>query len=114
MRVLPIDTTSLAFVCATAPEPVVDFESRRPKTDTNGIPLYGIRTLVMVEGGAEVIQIKVPGEPTGIAPGQPVRPIRLIGIPWDNDGKHGIAYRADSLQPAAAPSGPSREGAAKP
>ena len=35
---LPIDTSDIAFLCALAPEPVVDFETRRPKADENGEP----------------------------------------------------------------------------
>lgn len=33
---LPVDTSSMSFICATSPSSVVDFESRRPKTDENG------------------------------------------------------------------------------
>src|SRR4030095_8611814 len=32
---LPIDTSAIAFVCAMQAEPVVDFETRRPKADEN-------------------------------------------------------------------------------
>ena len=37
---LPIDTSAIAFLCAMAPEPVVDFETKRPRADENGEPLY--------------------------------------------------------------------------
>ena len=36
---LPIDTSAISFLCALLPEPVVDFETRRPKADENGEPL---------------------------------------------------------------------------
>jgi hypothetical protein len=44
---LPVDTSAIAFLCALAPEPVVDFETRRPKADENGEPLYLIQLLAM-------------------------------------------------------------------
>jgi hypothetical protein len=37
---LPIDTNSLAFICAGDAQPVVDYDTRRPKTDDNGVPLF--------------------------------------------------------------------------
>ena len=39
---LPIDTSSISFLCALAPEPVLDFETKRPRADENGEPLYVI------------------------------------------------------------------------
>ena len=53
---LPVDTSAIAFLCAMQAEPVVDFETRRPKADENGEPLYvieGVRDAgVMWELGA--------------------------------------------------------------
>ena len=47
---LPIDTSAISFLCALAPEPVVDFETRRPKADENGEPLFVIQLLAMGDG----------------------------------------------------------------
>ena len=41
---LPIDTSAIAFLCAMPPEPVVDFQTCRPKADDNGEPLYVIQS----------------------------------------------------------------------
>ena len=60
---LPVDTSAIAFVCALAPEPVVDFETRRPKADENGEPLYVIQLLAMGDGSADLLAVKVPGVP---------------------------------------------------
>ena len=40
---LPIDTVGLTFMCASEPEPVLDFETKNPKADENGEPLYGLQ-----------------------------------------------------------------------
>jgi hypothetical protein len=57
---LPIDTSANAFLCAMAPEPVVDFETKRPRADDNGEPLYVIQLLAMGEDSADLIPVKVP------------------------------------------------------
>jgi hypothetical protein len=61
---LPVDTSAIAFMCAMAPEPVVDFETRRPKADENGEPLYVIQLLAMGEDSADLLAVKVPGVPS--------------------------------------------------
>jgi hypothetical protein len=66
---LPIDTTNLAFICAGPAEACVDFESKRPKVDDNGIQLYQVPLVAMTDGVAEVIAVKVPGQPKGLTQG---------------------------------------------
>ena len=39
---LPIDTTTVKFAAAGPGEPVLDFETRQPKTDENGVPLFNV------------------------------------------------------------------------
>ena len=69
---LPIDTSAISFLCALAPEPVLDFETKRPRADENGEPLYVIQLLAMGEGSADLIAVKVPGVPVpGHPPGRP-------------------------------------------
>ena len=57
---LAIDTSAIAFLCAMAPEPVVDFETKRSRADENGEPLYVIQLLAMGEDSADLIPVKVP------------------------------------------------------
>ena len=71
---LPIDTSSISFLCALAPEPVLDFETKRPRADENGEPLYVIQLLAMGEDSADLIAVKVPGVPSpAIRQGAPVK-----------------------------------------
>jgi len=97
---LPIDITRLSFICAGEPEPVVDFESRRPKTDENGQPLYQVALVAMTDGVAEVITVKVPGAPQGLVKGAPVRLSGLTALAWAMRDRNGVAYRVDKLEPA--------------
>jgi hypothetical protein len=84
---LPVDTSAIAFLCALAPEPVVDFETRRPKADENGEPLYVIQLLAMGDGSADLLAVKVPGVPSpGHPPGRPGQGARP-GCPALDDGR---------------------------
>jgi hypothetical protein len=96
---LPIDTTNLGFICAGNPEAVVDFDTRRPKTDETGTPLFAVPLVAMADGTAEVISVKVAGEPKGVATGAPVRLAGLVALPWSMGDRSGVAYRATRIEP---------------
>jgi excisionase family DNA binding protein len=55
---LPIDTQSVKFAAAGPAEPVLDYESRAPKTDENGVVLFNVPIFASGEGG------KNPNPPT--------------------------------------------------
>jgi hypothetical protein len=97
---LPIDTSAIAFLCALAPEPVVDFETRRPKADENGEPLYVVQLLVMGDDSANLIAVKVPGLPSGIRQGHPVKVHGLVAQPWSMNDRSGVSFRAARVEPA--------------
>ena len=84
---LPIDTSAIAFLCALAPEPVIDFETRRPKADENGEPLYVIQLLAMGDGSADLLAVKVTG---------------LVAQPWTMADRSGVAFRAARVEPVVA------------
>jgi hypothetical protein len=56
---LPVDTSAIAFLCAVEAEPVVDFETKRPRADENGEPLYLVQLIAMTDGAAEILAVKV-------------------------------------------------------
>jgi Bacterial regulatory proteins, luxR family len=57
---LPVDTSAIAFLCALAPEPVIDFQTKQHRADENGEPLYVIQLLAMGDGSADLLAVKVP------------------------------------------------------
>ena len=59
---LPIDTTTVKFAAAGPAEPVLDFETRQPKTDENGVPLFNVPVFAAGSGVKDSITIKVAGE----------------------------------------------------
>jgi hypothetical protein len=110
---LPIDISSLAFICAGQAEAVVDYDSRRPKLDPNGVPLFQLNVVVLSQGAAEVLRVKVPGQPQGLTSGSPVTVDGLVAVPYSIGDKSGVAYRARTITPTVMPapvSGAGRDG----
>jgi hypothetical protein len=97
---LPVDTSAIAFLCAMPAEPVVDFETRRPKADENGEPLYVVQLIAMTDGAAEIIAVKVPGLPSGLRQGHPVKVSGPVAQPWTMADRSGVAFRAARIEPA--------------
>ena len=64
---LPIDTTTVKFAAAGPAEPVLDFETRQPKTDENGVPLFNVPVFAAGSGVKDSITIKVAGEVKGLS-----------------------------------------------
>jgi hypothetical protein len=99
---LPIDTNAMSFKTAGDPRPVLDFETREPRTDRDGQPLYSVRVFASGEDIGQVIEIKVAGEPAGVRRNQDVRISGLTVQPWTlKNGKSGIAFRAAAISAVA-------------
>jgi hypothetical protein len=100
---LPIDTSAIAFLCAMPPEPVVDFDTRRPQADETGEPLYVIQLLVMGEDSAALLAVTVPGVPSSaIRQGAAVKVAGLVAQPWTMNDRSGVSFRAARIEPAIA------------
>jgi hypothetical protein len=100
---LPIDTSAISFLCALAPEPVVDFETKRPRADENGEPLYVIQLLAMGDGSADLIAVKVAGVlSSALRQGHPVKVTGLVAQPWTMNDRSGVAFRAARVEPVVA------------
>jgi lambda repressor-like predicted transcriptional regulator len=96
---LPIDTSGMTFLAAGPPEPVLDFDSKSAKVDENGETLFAAQLVALVNGGAEVISVKVAGEPKGIAQGSAVRVTGLVASPWQMGERSGVSFRATRIEP---------------
>jgi hypothetical protein len=100
---LPVDTSSIAFLCALEPQPVLDFETKRPRADENGESLYVVQLIALAEGAAEILAVKVPGQPgPGIRQGHPVKVVGLVAQPWTMNDRSGVAFRAARVEPVVA------------
>jgi hypothetical protein len=112
---IPIDTSNLTLMAGKI-EQALDFETKRPKADANGEPIYMVDLVVIAEGSPQIWPVKVSGEPKGVAVGQLVKVSGLVAAPWSMEGRSGVSFRADTVLPAPAGSaavpGPSAKSAA--
>jgi hypothetical protein len=97
---LPVDTSAIAFLCALEPHPLLDFQSKQQRADENGEPLYVVQLIALAEGEAEILAVKVPGLPSGLRQGHPVKVTGLVAQPWSMNDRAGVAFRAARIEPA--------------
>src|SRR3954447_12213764 len=99
---LYIDTSKAAsgFMVSRGFEPKVDITTGRIKTDRiTGQELYTIQLMALDEKGGEVITVTIVGSAREIPVMTPVSVVELEAIPWNNNGRSGVAYRAASVIP---------------
>src|SRR5512132_1345645 len=80
--------------------PVLAFDTRQPRADENGEPLYVVQLIALAEGEAEILAVKVAGLPSGIRQGHPVKVSGLVAQPWSMNDRAGVAFRAARVEPA--------------
>lgn len=98
---LHINTTGVSFTCTRAPERRVSFDTGQPRVDkATGLPLWLVQVMALDESGGDVISVTVAGKPK-VSAGGAVTVAGLVALPWSQDGRSGIAYRADAITPSA-------------
>ena len=101
MRLL-LDTSGAGFQVTRAAEARKDFGKDVQKVDRDtGQPQWVVEVLAQDSERGEVIRVTVTGDQPKVNQGQPVSFSELEAIPWANNGRNGVAYRAASIQPAA-------------
>lgn len=112
---LPIDTAKFTgIICAVAPTPrVANRETGQLRVDrVTGRTVYQVGLCLMAGTSADVVTVNVPGEPAGVHNGVPVQVKDLVATPWENEGRHGVSFRAAEIKPlTAAPSASGPSGA---
>lgn len=102
---LRIETTGVTFLCTRIPEQRTNFDTGAPRIDkATGQALWQVQLIALDATGGEVLAVTVVGEPKVIV-GQAVAVSGLVALPWSQDGRSGIAYRAETIaaaDPAAA------------
>src|SRR5215211_5932153 len=68
---LPVDTSAIAFLCALEPQPVLAFDTKQPRADENGEPLFLVQLIALGEGEAEILAVKGARPALGPPPGSP-------------------------------------------
>jgi hypothetical protein len=99
---LVLDTSKVTFTVTKAAEPKTEFGSGQQKMNrASKLPEWVVEVLAMDAERGEVIRVTVTGDQPKVTQGQPVRFEELEAIPWANNGRNGVAYRAAAIQPAA-------------
>jgi len=100
---LPIDTSAMTILAAGLAEPVIDFDSRRPKTDpVSGKPLFAVQLVLLAGDAAEVVSVKLAGVQPALRVGAPVTVSGLVASSWAMGERSGISFRAARLTPTPA------------
>ena len=100
---LRIDTARVSFVCTRVPEQRLAFDTGQAKTDREtGLPLWQVQLMALDASGGDVIAVTVAGNPN-VTVGQPVQVEGLVALPWSQDSRSGIAFRADAIRASGAP-----------
>ena len=99
---LVIDTSRVRFTVSKAPEEKRDLDGKQRADKRTGELLFTVQLVAFDEAGAEVITVTVAGAPPRVSVGQDVHPVELEAIPWSQEKRSGVAYRAKSVTPAQA------------
>src|SRR3954454_1241445 len=94
---LPIDTSGMTFMAAAPARPVTDFDTRQHKVDENGELLYNLQVVALDTEGAQIITVKVPGDPS-LTQGAMLELDGLMAMPWSMNERSGVAFRANRVR----------------
>ncbi len=108
---LEIKTEGVEFVVSRVPQAKNDNDGRQKADRGTGELLYATELVAMDDSGAEVIKVTTAGEPR-VAKRQAVTVRGLVAMPWNVDGRGGVAFRADSIAPLTPSGSGSKAGAA--
>ena len=95
---LPIDNATVKFAAAGPAEPVLDYETRTPKLDENGVALFNVPLFAAGTGIKDSITVKVAGEPKGLTEFTLVKVTNLVASTWEVGTNHGVSFRADRVE----------------
>ncbi|KAA9160877.1 hypothetical protein FPZ12_015790 [Amycolatopsis acidicola] len=96
---LMIDTTQVTFTVGREAQPKTDQNGVQRVERSTNIPMWSVQLVAMDNGGAEVISVTVAAPaPPKVSIGSPVVPVELQAIPWAQNGRNGVAFRASDIK----------------
>ena len=95
---LPIESSSLDFLAVSIGEPVIDFDSKQPRVDNDGKAIFAVSVVAIGGEGADILVVKVAGEPKGLVLGAQVKVTGLVATTWQMGDRHGVSFRADKVE----------------
>lgn len=96
--ILTIDTAGKDFQVTKAPSEKLDQHGTQRIDKQTGEPVWCTQVVVTDDDGGEIITISTAGGRPEVETGDLVEPQALVAIPWNTNGRAGIAYRAQSIK----------------
>lgn len=94
---LLVNTNDVSFTVTRAAEEKNDQHGRQKADRRTGEPLWTVQVMALDEAGGEMLKVTVPGSPPKVSRGQQVNIADLEAIPWVQENKNGVAFRASSI-----------------
>jgi hypothetical protein len=99
---LIIDVSRVHFTVGREVQPRTDQNGQQRMERNTNVPMWTVQLVAVDDAGAEVINVTVAApQPPKVTVGQPVIPVGLQAIPWAQNGKNGVAFRATEIQVAS-------------
>lgn len=107
MLAVPADPNRVQLL-ATGPAIARTTREGKPRTDAAGLPDWTVQVLMLVKDGRpELVRLSVASATNPLPAADAAAPLiadNLRAIVWEQDTRHGVAWRADAL--ALAPADP--------
>jgi hypothetical protein len=95
---LVLKESQWTFTVTKGAEPKTEFGSGQQKLNRQSqLPEWVVEVLAMDSERGEVIRVTVTGDQPKVSQGHPVTFTDLEAIPWMNNGRNGVAYRAAAI-----------------
>ncbi len=102
---LYLDNTRYKYTVTLAAVPKNDQNSKQ-KFTKDGAPMWQTEVQAFnPTTGATILTVTTAGIKPTVISGEAVTPVGLEAIPWNQNGKNGVVYRAEELKPVAVPAG---------
>jgi len=101
---LPVSTLGMTLIVGGI-EPVVDRSTGAVRIDReSGRPLFTVHVMAVSAGDAKPEQwpVRVTGEPSGFGVGSTVQVKNLVAVTWEMEDRHGLSFRAESVEAVSA------------
>lgn len=103
MRRVVVDTSVYQFMVTKSAGPKADQDGAQKfvrNGSDKGAPMWQIEVLALDKQneGGETLMVTAAGEKPDVAVGQVVDLVGLIAIPWQNNGRGGLSFKADAIR----------------
>ena len=94
---LLVNTNDVSFTVTREAEEKTDQHGRQKADRRTGEPLWTVQVMALDDNGGEMLKVTVPGTLPKVTRGQQVNIADLEAIPWVQEDRNGVAFRAKSI-----------------